>query len=78
MGCGGDDSDGAGGVTYVPFDPTTGPAAGNPDGACDVPAEAALEDVSSPDHVVGTGTKESCTSAAVVDAVAQGGVITFD
>ncbi len=55
-----------------------GPAAGNPDGHCDVPAEAAPEDVSNPTTVVGTGTPESCTSAAVVDAVAKGGVITFD
>lgn len=54
------------------------PRAGHVDGTCDVPAEAAAEDVSSPDHVVGTGTPESCTSAAVVAAVAMGGVITFD
>ena len=54
------------------------PAAGNPEGACDVPAEARAEDVSSPDQVVGDGSPESCTSAAVVAAVAQGGVITFD
>ncbi len=71
---------GSGGDTtvYVPFDPTTGPAAGNPDGECGVPDEAQLEDVSTPDHVIGDGTKESCTSQAVVDAVAQGGIITFD
>jgi hypothetical protein len=31
-----------------------------------------------PDHVVGTGTPASCTSAAVVRDVAKGGVITFD
>jgi hypothetical protein len=31
-----------------------------------------------PDHVVGHGTPASCTSAAVVKAVAKGGVITFD
>lgn len=54
------------------------PAAGNPEGACDVPGEARLEDVGSPDHVVGDGSPESCTSDAVVSAVAQGGVITFD
>ncbi|MFT5353351.1 MAG: hypothetical protein ACI9KE_000549 [Polyangiales bacterium] len=54
------------------------PRAGHVDGACEVPAEAAAEDVSSPDHVVGTGTPESCTSDAVVAAVALGGVITFD
>jgi hypothetical protein len=55
-----------------------GPDAGNPDGACDVPDEAVPEDVSSPDHVVGSGTPESCTGAAFVAAVAQGGIITFD
>ena len=55
-----------------------GPAAGNPAGKCTVPADAALEDSSSPRTVVGTGTKESCTSDAFVNAVALGGVITFD
>jgi hypothetical protein len=55
-----------------------GPPAGNPDGHCDVPAEAAAEDVSSPTTVVGTGTPASCTSDAFVAAVAKGGVITFD
>ena len=35
-------------------------------------------DTSHPDHVVGTGTPASCTSAAVVAAVGMGGVITFD
>ncbi len=59
-------------------DPELGPPAGNPDGTCDIPAEAALEGVSSPDQVVGDGTPESCTSARVVAAVAAGGVITFD
>ncbi|MCX5747457.1 MAG: hypothetical protein NT062_33755, partial [Proteobacteria bacterium] len=56
----------------------TGPAAGNPDGHCAVPGEAAAEDSTTPTTVVGTGTPESCTSAAVIDAVARGGVITFD
>jgi len=57
--------------------PTEGPPAGNGNSPS-VPAEAKLENVSAPDHVVGNGTKDSCTSAAVVAAVAQGGVITFD
>ncbi|HZB49893.1 MAG TPA: hypothetical protein VE547_12440 [Mycobacteriales bacterium] len=35
-------------------------------------------DTSRPDRVVGTGSAASCTSAAVVAAVAAGGVITFD
>ncbi len=51
---------------------------GNGGGACDVPNEAQLEDVSSPSTVIGTGTPESCTGDAFVRAVAQAGVITFD
>ncbi len=62
----------------LPIDPAAGPAAGNPDGACAVPAAAQPEDVSSPRTVVGAGTKESCTGDAFVDAVAKGGDITFD
>jgi hypothetical protein len=58
--------------------PASGPAAGNPDGHCAVPAEAAPEDVSAPDNVVGTGTAASCTGDAFIDAVGKGGVITFD
>ena len=67
---------GSSGSGYLAF-PADGPAAGNPAGACDVPSEAALEDTSAPDHVIGDGSPASCTSAAVVEAVAQGGVITF-
>jgi len=61
-------------------DPEDGPAAGNqnPEAGCTIPSEAGLADVSSPRTVVGTGTPASCTSAAVVSAVAAGGVITFD
>ncbi|QDG50914.1 hypothetical protein FIV42_09260 [Persicimonas caeni] len=60
-------------------DPDDGPPAGNPDAPCtDIPDEAGLEDTSRPDHVVGDGAPESCTSQAFVDAVAKGGVITFD
>ena len=58
--------------------PQHGPAAGNPDGHCAVPAEAQQEDVSSPRSVVGAGTAASCTGDAFVAAVAKGGVITFD
>jgi hypothetical protein len=36
------------------------------------------EDTSTPTTVVGTGTKESCTGDLVVQAVAKGGVITFN
>jgi hypothetical protein len=58
--------------------PDDGPPPGNPDGKCVIPAEAQAEDTSNPDHVVGTGTPESCTGDAFVQAVAKGGVITFD
>lgn len=44
---------------------------------CEIPREAAQEDVSSPTQVVGNGTPASCTSEAFVAAVAQGGIITF-
>lgn len=56
----------------------TGPAAGNPAGNYAVPAEARAEDVSFPTHVVGTGSAASCTAAAFIQAVAQGGIITFN
>ncbi len=55
-----------------------GPPAGNPDGDCAVFAEAGAVDTASPDRVIGDGTPASCTSTAVVDAIAQGGIITFD
>jgi hypothetical protein len=58
--------------------PDEGPAAGNPEGRCAVPSEALPADTSDPDRVVGDGTPESCTGDAFIDAVAQGGVITFD
>jgi hypothetical protein len=56
----------------------TGPAAGNPTGRCPAPAAALAVDTSKPDRVIGTGTPASCTSDAVVNAVAQGGVIRFN
>lgn len=54
------------------------PPAGNPNGTCQVPDEASLVDTTAAEHVIGDGSPESCTSAAVVAAVAQGGVIRFD
>ena len=53
------------------------PAAGNPGGHATVPAEARAVDTSHPTRVIGNGTPASCTSSAVVAAVAAGGVITF-
>lgn len=69
--------------TYIKFhnplaNPEAGPPAGNPDGNARVPSEAAPEDTSNPDYVVGTGTPESCTCDAFVNAVAKGGKITFN
>lgn len=57
----------------------SGNSAANPnvEGNCAIPAGAGLEDVSNPRTVIGNGTPASCTSAAVVAAVAKGGVITF-
>ena len=58
--------------------PQDGPAAGNPDGKSPVPLEAGPEDVSNPDHIIGNGTPQSCTADAFINAVAQGGKITFN
>lgn len=54
------------------------PAAGNSGGSCPVPEEAQAEDSSRPDHIVGDGTPQSCTSEAVVRTIAKGGVIAFN
>jgi len=59
--------------------PTDGaPAAGYVGGSCAVPAAAQAVVTSTPDHVVGTGSAASCTSDAVVAAVAAGGITTFN
>ena len=57
--------------------PESGPPAGNMEGSCSIPDEARPVDTLVSDRIVGNGTPESCTSAAFVEAVAQGGVITF-
>ena len=49
-----------------------------PGGFCGIPTQAKADDTTSPDHVIGNGTPSSCTSDAVVSAVAKGGVITFN
>jgi hypothetical protein len=54
------------------------PTFGNPDGHFPVPAAGRAVDTTHPDHVIGNGRPASCTSAAVVRAVAAGGIITFD
>lgn len=55
-----------------------GPPPGNPDGHCSIPIGAGEENTSNPDQVIGNGTPQSCTSEAIVAAVAQGGIITFN
>lgn len=51
--------------------------AGNTAGHAFVPRAARAVSTARPEHVVGTGRPSSCTSAAVVRAVAKGGVIVF-
>ncbi len=51
---------------------------GNPGGHQPVPPAARAANTSHPNHVIGQGTPAGCTSAAVVRAVAEGGIITFD
>jgi hypothetical protein len=51
---------------------------GNPLGHAYVPLAGRAADTSHPNHVIGTGTPASCTSAAVIRAVAEGGIITFN
>ena len=58
--------------------PTTLPQAGNPSGTHPVPTEAEAEDVSAPDHWVGTGSPSSCSADAFIQTVALGGKIRFN
>ena len=53
-------------VPNPPTDPASGPAAGNPDGNCEVPAEAGLASVTHVRPAVGDGTAASCTGDAVI------------
>ena len=81
-------NDGGGGNdTSVPLDTgtTTSDAGlikgGNPNGSCtsmQLPAEAKAADSSSPTTVVGTGTPDTCTQAALQTAITKGGVVTFN
>jgi hypothetical protein len=54
------------------------PNFGNPGGHFPVPVAGRAVDTRHADHVIGNGSPSGCTSAAVVRAVAAGGVITFD
>ncbi|HEV2634629.1 MAG TPA: hypothetical protein VGX23_05750 [Actinocrinis sp.] len=63
--------------------PTTAPpavafSAGNPNGHASIPSAAQAVDTAHPTRKIGTGTPAGCTSAAVVAAVAAGGIITFN
>jgi hypothetical protein len=53
------------------------PRYGNPNGHASVPPAGRAVSTAHPNHVIGAGTPASCTSAAVVRAVAKGGIITF-
>jgi hypothetical protein len=53
------------------------PAAGNPAGKAYVPQAGRAVVTTRPNRVIGNGTPASCTSAAVVKAVAAGGIIRF-
>jgi hypothetical protein len=54
------------------------PGFGNPRGHFPVPPAGRAVDTDHPDRVIGDGRPASCTSAAVVKAVAAGGIIRFD
>jgi hypothetical protein len=75
----------AAGAATVPHTPPASaarprglPDFGNPDGHAYVPPAGRAVSTRHPNHVVGRGTPASCTSAAVVRAVAEGGIITFN
>jgi hypothetical protein len=58
--------------------PAAAAGLGNPTGHFPVPPAGRVVDTRHPDHVIGDGAPASCTSRAVVRAVAAGGIITFD
>lgn len=58
--------------------PSDGPPAGYANGNYAVPYDAAPDDITQPTHIIGTGTPQSVTEQAFIDAVAQGGVIVFN
>jgi len=53
------------------------PDFGNPKGHFPVPPAGRAVNTSRPSHVIGNGTPAGCTSSAVVQAVAAGGIISF-
>ncbi|HTP22803.1 MAG TPA: hypothetical protein VMJ65_24570 [Solirubrobacteraceae bacterium] len=70
---------GFGGMSTAPASAGTATAAaGSPDGHFYVPPAGRAVDSRGPNRVIGRGTPASCTSVAVVRAVAAGGIITFN
>jgi hypothetical protein len=70
-------------VTVAHREPLAGTGAplpdfGNAAGHAYVPAAGRAVSIARRHHVIGTGTPAGCTSAAVVRAVARGGIITFN
>jgi hypothetical protein len=70
-------------VAAVPAAATAGrlgalPDFGNPGGHFPVPPAGRAVNTSHPNHVIGHGTPASCRSAAVIKAVAAGGIIRFN
>jgi hypothetical protein len=57
--------------------PSKLPDFGNPAGHFPVPPAGRAVSTTHPNHVIGDGTPGSCTSKAVVRAVAAGGIVTF-
>jgi Chlamydia polymorphic membrane protein (Chlamydia_PMP) repeat len=51
---------------------------GNPNGHAYVPPAGRAANTRHPNHVIGVGTPASCTSAAVIRAVAEGGIVVFN
>jgi hypothetical protein len=77
LGFGCSDESGGGKTSFDPIDLDDDlPAAGTVE-RIDVPTVALPADSTTPTTVIGTGTPESCTSKAFVEAVWKGGVITF-
>jgi hypothetical protein len=75
-GGGGGSSSGGSGGTVIATPP--GLVAGAPGSSYTVPVAGQAVNTSSPTTVIGTGSPSTCTGAAVVAAVAQGGIITFN
>ena len=65
-------------ITAGQSEAATMSGSGNPNGNFPVPWWGRAVNTSNPDHVIGDGTPASCTSSAVVQAVAEGGIITFN